>query len=430
MKVEGNTQGHSSLDVMNFLNEISSHFPSAISFASGRPAEQFLDASRWGTAMTQFASYFAERNELSLERAYKLLAQYGRTNGMINELIAEHLAIDQAMSCSDSNIVVTAGCQEAIELCVKTLCRDHDDVVLVRTPTYIGITGVCESSGIEMASFSGARAGMLDGLANAVERLERAGKTPKLLYLIPDFDNPTGDVLSARERTDILAFCAARGIVILEDNPYGMYRFEGDAVPTMFALDRHGCVIYLGTFSKTICPSLRVGFAALPTAWFGDEAQARAIRDELSQRKSFITVNTSQISQAIVGGILLQEKGSLRAMAVPALDFYRDSRNTMLQCLGEQFADWRGQVSWNIPAGGFFLSVFLPFPFGAEEAAHCAKDYGVLVMPLSFFALDRADDQHVRLAFSNVGAADIRSGIERFARFVIDRMRTTTHVNR
>ncbi|PXX33693.1 PLP-dependent aminotransferase family protein [Undibacterium pigrum] len=424
-----NISSFSSLEVMNFLNEISSNFPKAVSFASGRPSERFFESSTWFDAISRFTAYFADKNNISVTRANSLLAQYGKTNGIISDLISKHLLADESIKCQPDQIIVTVGCQEAIELSVKSLCQDKNDVVIVRTPTYIGITGVCELNGIELASFKAEQNNTLDGLRASVDALERCGKTPRVLYLIPEFDNPTGDVLSEQERIEIIKFCASKGITILEDNPYGMYRFEGIANAPMFALDEYGCVIYLGTFSKTICPSLRVGFAVLPKKWFGCELQAKKFYNELSQRKSFITVNTSQISQGIVGGILLREECSLTNLVAPAVDFYKVNRDTMLECLENEFAGHKEKISWNTPSGGFFLSVYLPFKFKAEEALICAKDYGVLVMPLSFFALDDSDDRNVRLAFSYAEIGEIRQGIRQFSEFVLNHMQAMEHEN-
>lgn len=415
------TNQASRLDVMNFLNEVAADYPQAISFASGRPLEEAFDIGRWLGRIPDFVRRHAALNATSEEVALRLLAQYGRTDGIVNDLIAEQVRNDENILCDGRQIIVTVGCQEAIELCVRSLCRDAGDVVLVRSPTYIGVTGVADLNGIAIAPFGGDD---LDSLAEALDAaataLEREGRHARAVYLVPDFDNPTGSVLPRSTRERVIAVCAARGIVVLEDNPYGMFRYEGEQVPTMAALDTGGCVVYLGTYSKTLCPALRVGFAIVPTRLFGDASRADALHAQLSQLKSFITVNTSQLMQALVGGVLLAERGSLAAIVAPAREAYQRKRDEMVRCLAAAFTH-RPTIRWNAPAGGFFLVVELPFAVGAAEAEICARDYGVIVMPLAFFALDDRHDHYVRLAFSNVALDAIEDGISRFARFVDDR---------
>lgn len=421
--MQAEVRNESRLDVMNFLNEISSDYPDAISFASGRPAETFFELECWLAQIPRFARHFSERRGKTLEEGFNLLAQYGPTGGIICDLIAQQLRVDEDMHCSPGQVVVTNGCQEAMELAVRHLCPQPDDVVLVRTPCYIGITGVADLSGIELFAFCADEPGQyMAALINAVEAAEKCGKRPRAVYLVPDFDNPTGTVLSRTMREEIITFCFSKRIVILEDNPYGMFRYEGEKEATMFALDDHGCVIYLGTYSKTICPALRIGFAAVPDALFGEAGSGSAFVQGLVQAKSFISVNTSNITQAVVGALLLTEECSLRRVIAPALERYRENRDAMVATLSSSFAGMADRVQWNIPAGGFFLTVKLPFRFGAHEAKVCAEKYGVLVMPLSFFALDDRHDYFVRLAFSNVTPALISSGIGRFERFVFDHL--------
>ena len=413
----------SRLDVMNFLNEMAEHFPEAVSFASGRPAGQFFELQRWIDQLPRFAGYFAGTRQAELPSVLSLLAQYGSTNGIINDLVARQVNTDDGMHCSGKQILVTAGCQEAMELCVKLLCQDKKNAILVRSPTYIGITGVAALNGVSIVPFNCNEATpFLTALRIGVAEAEQRGLRPRVLYLVPDFDNPTGDVLSREIRQQTLAFCASKHILILEDNPYGMFRYDGERISSMFSLDSYGCVIYLGTYSKTLCPALRVGFAIVPEHLFGSAAGAARLLAELSQAKSFMTVNTSQIAQAIVGAILLSEECSLQRLVRAPTAHYRENRNTMLAALKGQFGEPGDSMSWNTPAGGFFLTISLPFDFKHREAEICARDYGVLTMPLAFFSFDTLQDRKVRLAFSNVSRTSIATGIERFGAYVKDRI--------
>lgn len=409
----------SRLDVMNFLNEVASRYPSAISFASGRPSEAFFDFENWIERIPEFVRYFAQQRQISVAEGYNLLAQYGRTNGIIGDLIARQIKIDEHIDIDPAQILVTAGCQEGLDLMLTSLCQHDDDVVLVRSPCYIGLTGVADLNKIELAPFACDDADQVpQALRRAVSAIEAQGKRARALYLVPDFDNPTGSVLSSATREDIIEFCASKGIVILEDNPYGMFRFQGERVPTMYSMDRHACTVYLGTYSKTICPALRVGFCVIPPHLLGVANAGSHLLDRLSQAKSFVSVNTSQLTQAVVGALLISEDFSLARLVAPACRLYRNNRDIMIEHLSERFSDLSPQVFWNRPDGGFFLTLTLPFPFRQAEAEICANEFGVLVMPLSFFAFDDREDYRVRLAFSNVTSGLIEEGVLRLSRFV------------
>jgi (S)-3,5-dihydroxyphenylglycine transaminase len=410
---------------MAFLSEIAMDNPSAISFASGAPAEACFELERWLKVIPRFQHDIAAARNIDAMAAGRMLGQYGRTSGLINDLIAENLLKDYGVECTPDRVIVTNGCQEALLMCLQTLCASEDDVVLARNPTYIGVTGAAALSGIRLYPLeSNADESVASSFRRAVLALTLQGKRPRAFYLIPDFDNPTGDVLSVLDRRAVLAVAAEYGVVILEDNPYGMFRFEGSLIPPLAALDSSGTVIFLGTYSKTLCPAVRVGCAALPETLFGAVSGRLALAKKLRERKSFLSVTTSQINQALVGGILLEEAGSLARIVEPARRFYQTNRDVMLQSILAAFDDDRSLVKWNVPSGGFFLSMELPFSFGKDDMMECVATHGVIAMPMSFFALDGSQQNLVRLSFSNVTPEEITSGVERFARYVRDRLNT------
>ncbi len=412
----------SRLEVMNFLNDMTMNFPQAVSFASGRPTEKFFALSEMMASLETYVSHTSQAFRIDRSEARNRIAQYGRTSGVIGEQVARQLGIDEDLACSGDQIFLTSGCQEAIDFTVTSLCG-ADGTLLVRSPCYVGATGVAELNGIEVAAFNCDEDARVPGaLTDLLDTLQARGKLPRVLYLTPEFDNPTGEVMSIATRLEVIRLCADRGVVILEDNPYGMFRYEGEQSPSMFSLDDRGTVIYLGTYSKTLCPSLRIGFAVLPRKLGGSERATAELMELLGQRKSYSTVNTSQVGQAIVAGVLIEESFSLSRYAEKAREYYRGNRDALLESLSVYFRDLAGQVSWNAPAGGFFLIVNLPFKFGAEEANECAAHFGALVMPLSFFAMDNAQDRRVRLSFSNLTPERIRIGISRFADFVRTRI--------
>jgi (S)-3,5-dihydroxyphenylglycine transaminase len=411
------TTALSRLSVMNFLNEVAADYPQAISFASGRPAEAFFDIEAWLKGIPHYFAHLAAREGRSVGDIAQRVGQYGRTNGVINDLVATQLLADDGVPCSGDRVVITAGCQEALALCVHALCTASGDVVLTRNPTYIGITGIAALAGIDLVPLDGDAENTASAIERAVLTLAAEGRHPRALYLIPSFDNPTGTTLPAADRLAIIDTCARHRIVVLEDNPYGMFGFEGIAPPPMAPLDRHGVVVYLGTYSKTLCPAVRIGCAVVPETLFGDAAASRELVAQLGVRKSFLTVNSSQLNQALVGGVLLAEQGSLKRLVAPARHHYRRNRGLLIAQLEEQFP-LGSDVAWNRPEGGFFLTLELPFAFGQHEVARCADEYQVVPMPMSFFALDDSQNHRVRMAFSNVSEAQIVTGVARFARFV------------
>jgi len=422
--------------VMNFLNEIADEFPSAISLAAGQPTGQFFGRLNPGALRDILVCYerYAAGGQDLLKVRERLL-QYGRTAGIITKLVAQQLSMDEGVAASSDRVLITSGCQEALALCLPTLCPDPRDVALMCNPTYIGATCAAQASGVAVFPLPNTVLDIVEGIEQSIHQLHQSGRRVRVVYLIPNFDNPTGRVLDESQRRAILATCARLRIVVLEDNPYGMFRYEGQAIQPMAALDQGGCVIYLSTFSKTLAPAVRIGAATLPETLFGDRAASRALWCALVHRKSFLTVNTSQITQAIVGGLLLEQNGSLQQWIQPALAWYRNNRDAMLSQLQAVFSSMSDRIRWNHPSGGFFISVDLPFRFDAKAVLECATDYGVIVMPMSFFAFDDSQDQRVRLAFSGVDPQQIRIGITSLAQYVTRRMghemstlkRTHTH---
>lgn len=407
---------------MNFLNEVAEAYPSAVSLAAGRPTERFYHRLDSRELLDAHARYL---HDVGGGR----LLQYGPTAGIINDLVLQQLRTDEGVPTHFDRSLITVGCQEALALCVPTLCPDPADTLLVLNPTYIGATAIAGASGVQVFPVPNGYSDLLEAVEHAVHTLHQNGRRPRALYLIPTFDNPTGRVIDESVRRALLSLCAQYRIVILEDNPYGMFRYDGAAVAPMAALDEAGCVIYLSTFSKTIAPALRVGAATLPPTLFGDRAASATLWNSLVQRKSYVTVNTSQVTQAIVGGLLLSQNGTLKQWVQPPLAWYRENRDTMLRELDAIFPSISSQIRWNRPFGGFFIAMDLPLRFDGNSAAECAAEHGVIVMPMSFFALDESQDYRIRLSFSAVDPDQIRVGISSLARYIAKRMRQATAIS-
>jgi (S)-3,5-dihydroxyphenylglycine transaminase len=394
------------LKVMGFLNEVVLRYPQAISFAPGRPTESLFDARTSLDEIDRYVDHRAAQTGVSRRAILDSLGQYGPSRGIITDLIAAHLRTDEQIAAAEDTIVVTNGAQEAMTLVLLALFEPGRDVLLVSEPSYIGITGMAAILGIEVVPVSD-----LDEIEQVVDRVRQDGKRPKAFYDIPDFHNPLGTRMPLDARKRLLELAERHSLVLLEDNAYGVFAYDGVRLPTLRALD--GRVIYLGTFSKTLYPGLRVGYAVLP-----DRTQAEA----LSTVKSLTSVNTSPLLQAVVGGSLLRSGGSIVELCRAKVAFYRSNRDRMLGALQRELA---GVATWNEPAGGFFLTVSLPFDFGDAELVRCAQDFRVVVSPMAYFCRTGGRRRQVRLSFSYVSEAQIDEGVARLASFVRDELGRT-----
>jgi (S)-3,5-dihydroxyphenylglycine transaminase len=422
-----------SLDVMNFLNEVVLRYPEAVSFAPGRPAEQFFDVEESLGNVGRYADRRAAEEGRSRSAVLAQLGQYGPTTGLIRDLVAEHLRRDEGVDVPAEAILVTCGCQEAMLILTMGLFDPARDALLVSDPTYIGITGLAQILEVPVVPVATGEEGLDPGaVASAIEEVRRSGRNPRALYDIPDFNNPLGTSLPVASRRRLLRLCREEGVLIFEDNPYGMFSYDHEPLPTLLALDAEeaaesgSVVVYLGSFSKTLFPGLRLGYlVADQRVRSPDGTAGGTLAAALSPIKSLTTVNTTPLAQAVAGGILQRHGGSLRALVEPKLPFYRANRDAMLGGLEKAFRA-RGigadQVRWNRPAGGFFLTVDLPFEFDERCLEECAGGYGVIVCPMPFFALQPGRERQIRLSFSYVTEEQIAEGVERLARFVADRI--------
>jgi (S)-3,5-dihydroxyphenylglycine transaminase len=389
---------------ISFLNEIADKFRSAISFAAGAPTTRFLGRLNAAALLSASSSFPS--------------LQYGRTAGVINESVARQLRTDEGVAANPDQLLITSGCQEAIMLCMAALCPDPSDVMLVCNPTYPGAIGAAQSSRVAVVPIGHPSRRLAEAIEETTAELRKQSRTVRGIYLIPTFDNPTGATLNKDDRCDILAVCTRHRIVVLEDNAYGMFRYEGEEVPPMAALDSTGCVIYLSSYSKTVAPGLRIGAATLPETLFGDRSLSRSLFQELQQRKSFVTLNTSQINQAILQQFLLTQDFTLRSWIEPARRLYLENRNAIVEHLEATVRPISPKISWKNPEGGFFLSLCLPFRFDAASVNECASEFGVIVTPMSFFALDESQNCVVRLAFSSLDPQTVGLGVAALTRYV------------
>ncbi|MFJ6772544.1 PLP-dependent aminotransferase family protein [Kitasatospora sp. NPDC091257] len=404
---------------MNFLNEVSQDYPDAVSFAAGRPFEGYFDLDDVHRHLDVYRRHLSERFDGDEAKVRRTVLQYGRTKGVIHELVAAHLAVDEGIVVDPEAVVVTVGCQEALYLTLRALRATPEDVLLAVTPSYVGVHGAAQLVDMPLLPVRESAAGVdLADLTAVVREARAAGRRPRALYLVPDFANPGGVRMSREDRLRTLRAAAELDLLVLEDNPYGLLG-DPDGPPTMKALDTDGRVVYLGSFAKTGLPGARVGYVVADQPVTGPRGGAGLLADELAKIKSMTTVNTSPIAQAVIAGKLLENGHSLRAANARERETYRANLRLMLDGLAARFG--AGQVpgvSWNTPSGGFFLLLTVPFAASDELLELSAGRHRVLWTPLHHFYADSEPRRVMRLSFSHLLPAEIDEGLDRLAGFV------------
>lgn len=408
------------LTSMNFLNEVAGRYPDAISLAAGRPYEEFFEVEAVHRYLDRFCRHLAEDLGHRPDQVRRTLLQYGRTKGIVHHLVAEHLAAEEEITVDPEAIVVTVGCQEAMYLVLRALRADPRDVLLAVAPTYVGLTGAARLVDLPVLPVASGPAGVdLDDLVAQVRRARAAGRRPRACYVMPDFANPSGASLDVPTRRELLAVAAAEEILLLEDNPYGLFQLApGGRPPTLKALDGDRRVVYLGTFAKTALPGARVGYVVADQRVGASDGAVGWFADELAKIKSMVTVNTSPIAQAVVGGRLLEYGGSLARANEREIAAYRRNLRQALDGLAARFPpdDPVGRrISWTAPAGGFFVVVTLPVPADDALLERSARRHGVLWTPMHHFYDGGAPVRALRLSVSAVTPAQLEQGLDRLA---------------
>lgn len=404
---------------MNFLNEVAGRYPNAISLAAGRPYDGFYSTEDVHRYLQSYVDYLRAGGRTE-EQVRGLLLQYGRTNGQLGPLIATMLEADEGIVAPPESVMVTAGCQEAMIIALRALCAGPDDVVLAADPCYVGLTGSARILGVEVVPVPESAAGLVpETVAEVAQAVRATGKRPRALYLVPNFSNPSGVSLPVATRRRLLDVAAEQDLLLLEDDPYGLFGLDDEPRPALKSLDTNGRVIYLGSFAKSCFPGARVGFLVADQTVRDDTGHATLLAEEMSAIKSMLTVNTSPISQAVIGGLLVESGGSLRAANRDKIGFYRNNLRTMLAALDEYFPHSGSGVRWNVPSGGFFAVVDLPFEADEKLLERSAEQFGVLWTPMSFFYAN-GGDHAIRLSCSYLEAERIAEGVRRLSRLVAE----------
>ncbi|MFD3805928.1 PLP-dependent aminotransferase family protein [Streptomyces sp. NPDC058619] len=408
------------LDTMNFLNEITHRYPGTISFAPGRPYDGFFDVEQIFTHIRRYLQHLEEQGASPAE-IRDALFQYGPTAGRIRELIADSLRKDENIDVPPEAVVVTVGCQEAMFLTLRALVPTPEDVLLVSSPCYPGITGVASMLGFDPTPVPERADGFHCADLKTALAAERArGRRPRVFYVVPDHSNPSGHTMSLQERQSLLDLAAREDILVLEDSPYRLVS-PGQQVPTLKSLDQHQRVVHLGSYSKTLFPGARVGFVVADQPVVDREGSAGLLADELTKLKSMVTVNTSPLAQAVVGGMLLAADGRTSDLNTETSAHYGAAMRAVLRELDANFPE-RDRVAlgvrWNEPGGGFFLGLDVPFPADNAALVRSAEEHGVIWTPMSYFHPQGGGDRSLRLSISYLTHDDIVEGIARLAHFI------------
>lgn len=414
------------LTSMTLLNEIAGRYPDAVSFAAGRPYEGFYDVDDLPRYLRRFERHLAEDLQFTPELVRRTFFQYGRTKGVIHRLIARHLEIDEGLVVDPESIVVTTGCQEAMVLVLRMLRRDDRDVVMAALPSYVGFIGAARLVDMPVRAVAEGPGGIdLDDLVEQIHEARAQGLNPRACYVVPDFANPSGVSMSLADRERLVDIAEAEGLLLLEDNPYSFFRSSGERLPTLKSLDGgRRVVVYLGSFAKTAFAGARLGYVVADQSVVGGSQDPELLADCLARLKSMLTLNTSTVTQAVIGGFLLENDCSLARATFRERPVYQRNLQAVLSSLEKSFGAGgfgRGQVSWNTPSGGMFVVVTLPFPADDEMLEYSAGKFGVLWTPMHHFYAGTGGFRQIRLSFSVLSQEQIALGIERLAALVDDR---------
>jgi len=280
---------------------------------------------------------------------------------------------------------------------------DPGDVVICEAPSYVGALGVfgafqCEVVHVEMDD-----AGLVpEALEQAIAAVDAAGKRAKFLYTIPNFHNPAGVTLSAQRRTAVVEICKRAGLLILEDNPYGLLGFDDDPIPALRATEEEQ-IVYLGSFSKTFAPGFRVGWALAP----------HAVREKLVLAQESATLCPPTFSQLAISSYLANH--DWMSQIKDFREMYRERRDAMLAALARHLP---ASTSWTVPAGGFYVWVTLPERLDAKAMLPRAVTARVAYVPGTAFYADGFGSRCMRLSYCYPSPERIEEGVRRLAEVI------------
>jgi 2-aminoadipate transaminase len=366
--------------------------PDVISFAGGLPAPEVFPLKEFREACNYVLDHFGPQ-----------ALQYSTTEGYtpLREMIARHTA-RYSVEVTPENILITSGSQQALDF-IGRLFINRGDYIVVESPTYIGALQAWNAYGAQYIAVRADENGMI------VDELEEALRIgPKFIYILPNFQNPSGSTLSLQRRQKLVEIADKYGVPIIEDDPYGQLRYEGDHIPSVVALDSvyqgpngghySGNVIYISTFSKLLAPGLRLAWVIAP----------REVIRKLVMAKQAADLHTASFNQYVAyevgkGGFLNEHVKVIRSI-------YKERRDVMIEMMEELFPPG---VSWVKPKGGMFLWGILPEGMDSAEVLKRAVERKVAFVPGAAFHPRGGGENTMRLNFSYSSPDTIREGVTR-----------------
>ncbi|HVA18604.1 MAG TPA: PLP-dependent aminotransferase family protein [Solirubrobacteraceae bacterium] len=382
-----------------------------ISLAGGLPDTTTFAPELYAKLMAQVA---AESTARAL--------QYGPTEGMTATIdcIVEVMAAEGTEIEADE-VIVTTGGQQVIDLVCKTLI-DPGDVIVAEAPTYPGAVPTFSAYEAEVVQIEMDSDGMpIDELESTLDRLQSEGRRPKFIYTIPNVQNPGGVTMSLPRRKRLVEVARERELLVLEDNPYGLLRYEGDPLPTLYSLDAghsqggsSDLVIYLGTFSKILSPGLRLGWAVAP----------RPVLEKLNLGKQGADLCSSPMTQLFVAAYFAERDAAGRPAWIDYVErlknLYRARRDAMFEALEANFGDG---ASWTRPQGGLFIWATLDERIDTTDLLALATSERVAFVPGRAAYVDgRRGSSSMRLNFAGIPEHNIHEGIRRIGKAIREQL--------
>jgi DNA-binding transcriptional MocR family regulator len=363
--------------------------PEVVSLAGGMP---YLPALPMDSLADELAQMVSADGLAAL--------QYGSAQGTaeLRGQICEVMALEGVRAHAD-DITVTVGSQMALDMVTRIFC-DPGDVVLAEAPSYVGALSTFASYQAQVVQVAMDDDGLIPSeLEAALDALRAQARTPKFLYTIPNFHNPAGITLAVQRRAEVLRLCAEYRVLVVEDNPYGLLGFDGQIYPAMRAADPDN-VVYLGSFSKTFAPGLRVGWALAP----------HAVREKLVLAAESATLCPPAFTQYVVSRYLAQHdwKGQVKTYQ----EVYRERRDAMLAALAQHLP---AGCTWTRPAGGFYVWLTVPEGLDTKAMLPRAVTQRVAYVPGTAFYADGLGSRQMRLSFCYPTSERIVEGVRRLA---------------
>ncbi|MGD0386202.1 MAG: PLP-dependent aminotransferase family protein [Solirubrobacteraceae bacterium] len=375
--------------------------PEVISLAGGLPDTSTFDPALFTRLLGQMPAAQA--------------LQYGPTEGLlgVREAITRVMAAEN-MAVDPDEVIVTTGGQQAIDLVTKAMI-DPGDVVIAEAPTYPGAVPTFCSYEADVIQIEMDADGMnIDALEETLARLDREHRRPKFIYTIPTFQNPAGVTMSLARRRRLVALARERELIVLEDNPYGLLRYEGEPLPTLRSLevpagstDDNDFVIYAGTMSKILSPGVRVGWLVAP----------RPLLTKFVLGKQSSDLCSSTMTQHFVAAYFAT--ADWRAYVAEVSDVYHRRRDVILDALAEHLPT---VASWTHPQGGLFIWVTLPDFIDTTDLLARALAENVAFVPGEAAFADGRGQHSMRLNFSSEADDDIREGVRRIGKIVAEQV--------